>query len=134
AGESTRMPFVVSSADWQESYRTFATVRTALGTPTTTIDVSGYGTFDGVLLGAVRQPHIEGTFDTHRMRAWDVEWGDASGHAVIAEGYAEVTDATIVAGDSRIEADGRFSLGFPREDGGEELNARVRIVERPLAD
>ncbi len=33
-----------------------------------------------------------------------------------------------------IHADGRFSLGFPRRDGGEEINARIRIIRRPLAD
>ena len=33
-----------------------------------------------------------------------------------------------------IEADGRFSLGYPRKDGGEEINARVRLTDRPIAD
>ena len=35
----------------------------------------------------------------------------------------------MTAGDSAIHADGRFSLGYPRRDGGEEINARVRIVK-----
>ena len=33
-----------------------------------------------------------------------------------------------------MQADGRFSLGFPRRDGGEEINARIRVIRRPLAD
>ena len=33
-----------------------------------------------------------------------------------------------------IDADGRFSLGYPRKDGGEEINARVRLTDRPIAD
>jgi len=28
----------------------------------------------------------------------------------------------------------RFSLGYPRKDGGEEINANVRITKRPLAE
>ena len=31
-----------------------------------------------------------------------------------------------------IRADGQFSLGYPRKDGGEEIDARVRITRRPL--
>ena len=30
-----------------------------------------------------------------------------------------------------ITADGQFSLGYPRKDGGEEINARVRLTRRP---
>jgi translocation and assembly module TamB len=133
-GGGTRIPFFVSSADWQESYRVFAAMRTALGSRTTTIDIGGYGTFDGVLLDRLTRPRIEGTFEAGRMRAWGVEWGSARGRTVIENSYADVTGVTIASGDSTIAADGRFSLGFPRSDGGEELNARVRLVRRPIAD
>jgi hypothetical protein len=68
------------------------------------------------------------------MRAWDVEWGSARGRALIEDSYADIREATIRSGDSTINADGRFSLGFPRKDGGEELNAHVRIDRRPIAD
>ncbi len=40
----------------------------------------------------------------------------------------------LTAGDSQIRADGQFSLGFPRRDGGDEIDARVRVTRRPLAD
>ena len=36
------------------------------------------------------------------------------------------------AGDSEIRADGLFSLGYPRDDGGEEINARIRVARRDL--
>src|SRR4029078_5485972 len=35
---------------------------------------------------------------------------------------------------SRIDVTGQFSLGYPRADGGEEIDARVRVTERPVAD
>ena len=68
------------------------------------------------------------------MRAWDVEWGSAVGRVVVENGYADVRETTITSGDSTITADGRFSLGFPRRDGGEEVNAQVRLTRRPIKD
>ena len=133
-GDASKIPFFASSADWQESYRVFAAMRTALGSRTGTIEIGGYGTFDGVVLGSLKRPRIEGTFAAERMRAWGVEWGSARGRAVIENSYADVTETTITSGDSTITADGRFSLGFPRADGGEEVNARVRLVRRPVSD
>jgi autotransporter translocation and assembly factor TamB len=133
-GEGSTIPFFASSADWQESYKVFAAMRTALGSRTATIDIGGYGTFDGVLTGSLKRPRIEGTFAAERMRAWDVEWGSARGRAAIENSYADIAETTITSGASTITADGRFSLGFPRADGGEELNARIRLTNRPVAD
>src|SRR5262249_43150470 len=31
-------------------------------------------------------------------------------------------------------ADGRFSLGFPRKDHGEEINAVIKVSKRPIVD
>ena len=54
---------------------------------------------------------------------------------VDAEGKATVTDFGIArAGASEITAEGQFSLGYPRRDGGEQINARVRLKRRPMAD
>src|SRR5205807_10662978 len=53
---------------------------------------------------------------------------------VIENKYVDVSRSAITEGGSRIEADGRFSLGFPRDDGGEEINAVIRVHDRPLAD
>jgi hypothetical protein len=133
-GLNSTIPFSVSSADWSESYRVFAQVLTALGSRTTTQNIGGYGTFDGTLHGDLRRPRIEGSFAGERMRAWDVEWGSARGRVSIENSYADLRETSVTRGDSTIEADGRFSLGFPRRDGGEEINASVRLSKRPVAD
>ena len=133
-GDRSRIEFHVTSADWQESDRTFAGVLTAFGSRTGVFPVGGHGIFDGVMVNSVRQPRIEGRFVGERMRAFDVVWGTATGRAIIENSYADVTSAMIGGGDSVIRADGRFSLGFPRRDGGEEINARIRVTRRPLVD
>ena len=133
-GDRSKIGFHVTSADWQESDRVFAGALTAFGSRTGVISVGGHGTFDGVLINSVRRPRIEGRFAGGRMRAFDVVWGDVTGRAVIEDSYAEVADAVVGTGDSVIHADGRFSLGFPRRDGGEEINARIRVIRWPVAD
>ena len=133
-GDRSQIDFHVSSADWQESDRVFAGVLTAFGSRTSAIDIGGYGTFDGVMSNSFRAPRIEGNFAAERMRAFDVVWGSVRGAAVIENSYADVKNVVIRSGDSSIDADGRFSLGFPRRDRGEELNGRVRIANWPIAD
>jgi hypothetical protein len=133
-GDRSRMEFHVSSADWQESDRVFAGILTSFGARTGVIPIGGYGTFDGVMVNSFRSPRIEGTFASEQMRAWDVVWGAAQGSAVIENSYADVTNVVVRSGESTIDADGRFSIGFPRRDGGEEINARVRIARRPITD
>ena len=131
-GDRSRIEFHVTSADWQESDRVFAGVLTAFGTRTAVFPVGGHGTFDGVLVNNVRSPRVEGQFAGERMRAFDVVWGSVTGRVVIENSYADVSGAVITAGDSVIRTDGRFSIGFPRRDAGEEINARIRLSRRPL--
>jgi hypothetical protein len=133
-GESSRIPFHVTSANWQESDRFLAGLMTAFGVPTQAIPIDGVGEFDGVMLGSFRRPRIEGRMQAAEMRAWDVTWGEVEGDVVIDDAYAAVKQAVIRDGESRVHVDGRFSLGFPRRDGGEEINARVVLERRPLAD
>ena len=111
-----------------------AALMTAFGSRTNAIPIGGYGTFDGVMANSFRRPRIEGTFRGERMRAFDVVWGAVNGAVVIENSYANVKDVTLSSGTSSIQADGQFSLGFPRRDGGEEINARIRIIRRPLTD
>ena len=59
-GGESRIPFHVSSADWQESDRVFAGLLTAFGVRTRAIPIGGYGTFDGVMTETFRRPRIEG--------------------------------------------------------------------------
>ncbi len=133
-GDNSRIPFHVSSADWQESDRLLAGLMTAFGSSTNAIPIGGYGTFDGLMLNSFSRPRIEGTFAGERMRAFDIEWGAARGSAVIENSYVDVKEVVIRSGDSEILADGLFSLGYPRRDNGEEINARIRITRRPLID
>ena len=132
-GDRSRIEFHVTSADWQESDRVFAGALTAFGSRTGVFPVGGHGTFDGVMVNNVRSPRIEGRFAGECMRAFDVVWGTVTGRVVIENSYADVSGAVITAGDSVIRTDGRFSLGFPRRDAGEEINARIRLSGRPLA-
>jgi hypothetical protein len=134
SGARSRLPFHVTSSDWQESDRLFAGFLTTLGSRTPAIPLGGYGTFDGVALNDLRRPRIEGLFASERMRAFGVVWGTTTGSAVIENNYADVKNALVTAGDATIRADGRFSVGFPRRDGGEEINAVIRIDRRPVAD
>ena len=133
-GDRSRIAFHVTSADWQESDRLFAGVLTAFGSRTRVIDIGGSGTFDGVMVNSFRQPRIEGTFNGERMRAFDVVWGAVTGRATIENAYADVAGVVVREGGSEMRVDGRFSLGFPRRDGGEEMNARIRVTRRPLDD
>ena len=129
-----RYPFHARSADWQESDRVLASILTAFGSPTSVIAVGGYGEFTGVLTGDFRAPRIEGAFEGGAMRAWDVVWGSGSADLVIEDGYVDVTNGRVTKEDGEVRADGRFSLGYPRRDGREELDARVTLTNRSLAE
>jgi hypothetical protein len=131
-GERSRIPFHVTSADWQESDRLLAGIMTAFGAPTGAVPLGGYGEFDGVLLDAFKRPRVQGKMRGERMKAWGVEWGTGRADLTIENSYVFVSNATVADGDAEIRADGQFSLGFPRRDGGEEIDARVRITRWPL--
>ena len=133
-GERSVIPFHVTSSEWQESDRLLAGIITAFGSPTRAVEMSGAGTFDGVLLNAFKAPRVEGRFAATRMRAWDVDWGSGQSHVVVENGYVDVTDAVARKGTGTLRANGRFSLGYPRKDQGEEINAVVRIDTWSLKD
>lgn len=133
-GRQSHMPFHVTSLDWQASDRLLAGIMTAFGAPTGAVPVGGRGVFDGVMLDAFTKPRIEGHFEGDRMRAWDVVWGHGRADLVIHDSYLDITNGVIDHEGSQILADGRFALGYPRRDGGEEINARIRMERRPLVD
>ena len=133
-GARSVLPFHVTSSEWQESDRLLAGIISAFGSPTRAVEMGGAGTFDGVLLNSFKAPRIEGQFAATRMRAWDVEWGSGRSRILVENGYVDVTDAVARKGNGTLRADGRFSLGFPRKDGGEEINAVVRIDNWNLED
>ena len=132
--QRSRIPFHVTSLDWQESDRVLAGIMTAFGAPTGAIEIGGRGEFDGVMLESFSRPRIEGHFAGDRMRAWDTMWGRGVADLVIQNSYVDIKNSVIEHNGSRIEAAGRFSLGYPRKDGGEEINANILMTKRPLVD
>lgn len=133
-GKASRLPFHVTSTSWQESHRFLAGVMTMFAAPTAAVPVDGLGEFDGVMLGDLGNPRVEGRFRGREMRAWNVTWGELAGATVIENAYAWVTDGVITQGHARMDIDGQFALGYPRKDGGDEIDARIRASEWPLTD
>ncbi len=134
-GDRSELPFHLTSLNWQESDRLLMAITSAFSSPISVIDVGGYGVFDGTMTEAFWAPRIAGKFDGAAMRAWDVMWGKGTGDLVIANSYVDVTNGVITgAGPARILADGRYSLGFPRKDGGEEMRGHVQIQSWPAKD
>ena len=133
-GERSHISFHVTSGDWQESDRLLAGMLTAFGSRSSAVPVGGWGEFDGVMTGAFRRPRVEGTFKGEELWAWNVVWGSGSGHIVIENSYVTVTDSVLRRDGSELSANGRFSLGYPRKDGGEQINAIVRLTRRPVVD
>jgi len=131
-GEGSRLPFHVTSSDWQESDQVLAGIITDFGSATGPVPFGGFGEFDGVMTGAFRRPRVEGLFTGEDLRAFDTLWGGGTARIVVENRYVTVSDGVVRLGDSEIRADGLFSLGYPREDAGEEINARLRVARRDL--
>lgn len=128
------LPFHVTSADWQESDRLLAGILTAVGSPSRAVPIGGFGEFDGRMTGTFADSRIEGRFTGQAMRAFDVTWGRVEGDVVIEDAYATVSRAVVTSGEARMDVDGRFAIGYPRRDGGEEIDARVRIARWDVVD
>jgi hypothetical protein len=133
-GDRSVIPFHITSTDWQETDRVGAGVLTAFGSLTRPVEVGGGGVFDGVLLNQIGKPRIEGLLVGRRLRGWDVEWGGGQARIVAENNYVDVTDAVIRRDDGEIRTTGRYSLGYPRKDKGEEMNARITCTNWPVED
>jgi translocation and assembly module TamB len=133
-GDNSRIPFHVTSADLQESDRVLAGIMTAFGAPTNAITVGGRAEFSGVLTESLTRPRVEGTFSAEDLRAFDVNWGTGEAALVIQNSYADVSNGRMRKDAGEIGVNGRFSLGFPRRDQGEEINSHVRVTKWPAAD
>jgi hypothetical protein len=131
-GEAARLPFHVTSRDFQESDQVLAGILTSFGSRTRPVAFGGHGEFVGEMTGPFRRPRVEGTFTGDGLRAWDTYWGGGSARAVIENGYVTITNGVIRHEGSEIRADGLFSLGYPRRDGGDEIDARFRVASRDL--
>lgn len=132
-GKDSTLPFHVTSADWQESDRLLAGIMTAFGSPTRPVPLGGWGEFNGVMLKSFDAPRIEGTFSGRHMRGWDSSWGDGRAKIAVENSYLDVAEGVVQQGAAELGFDGRFSLGYPRRDGGEELNASIRVTAWPIA-
>ncbi len=132
-GGDVNVPFHVTSHDWQNGDRLFSAIMSNFGHPTGAIDVGGRGTFDGALTKAFNAPRIDGRFDGDLMRAWGVVWGATTGRIVIENGYLDLIDGRIATRDGgRVLTSGRYALGFPRADHGEEIHATIHAEQMPM--
>lgn len=134
SGDASDFDFHVTSRDWQESDKLLVGIMTAAGLPTRPVLVGGSGVFDGRMTGRIRSPRIDGQFSGRDLRAWDVTWGTAKTALTVEDSYVDIADAEIEKDGARMRVAGRFSLGFPRRDGGEEIRARIQMVDWPLRD
>lgn len=131
-GDRSTIKFHATSADWQESDQVLVGLLQDFGSPATPIVLGGRGEFDGVMTGPFRSPRIEGTFTGDDIRARDTMWGAAAGHIAYENRYVTVAGGVVRQGGSEILVDGLFSVGYPRDDGGEQLNARFKVTRRDL--
>jgi len=126
-GAQSRIAFHVTSGDWQESDQLLAGILTDFGSRTGPVAFGGRGEFDGLMTGAFRRPRVEGRFRGDELRAFDAFWGSADGQIVVENSYVTVKNAAVSNADSSLNVDGLFSLGYPRDDDGDEIDARFRI-------
>jgi TamB, inner membrane protein subunit of TAM complex len=131
-GEASRFPFHVTSSDWQESDQVLVGIMTDFGSPKNAVTFGGRGEFDGVMTGPFRSPRVEGAFSGEELRGFDVLWGDGTARIVVENSYVRVTDGIVKQNGSEMRFDGLFSLGYPRSDGADEIDARIRVVGRNI--
>ena len=77
------------------------------------------------MLEAFSRPRIEGWFSGDGMRAWNVVWGKGRADVVIENSYARSRTPSSPRGRPRSRRRACSRSGYPRKDGGEQINARV---------
>ena len=132
--DNTNINMKVVSTDWQESDRLLAAVLTTFGSKTTPIEIGGRGVFDGKISRWIGRPLVTGHVVGERMRAWDVLWGTTTADISVENSYLTVTNSAIGDGQAKLAANGKYSLGFPRADNGDEIDARISADHWPLKD
>ena len=75
------------------------------------------------MLESFSKPRIEGHFVGDRMRAWDIDWGHGVARPRDREQLRRHQEERHHEGDIADRRRRPFSLGYPRRDGGEEINA-----------
>src|SRR4029078_3445071 len=107
-GDRSRIPFRVTSTDWQESDQVLAGILSDFGATAHPVAFGGRGAFDGVMVGTFRSPRVEGRFTGEGLRAFDTLWGSGDGNVVYENRYINITPGRVRMGDSEITAEGRF--------------------------
>jgi hypothetical protein len=123
-GRASRLPFHVSSRDWQESHRFLAGIMTMVAAPTASVPLGGVGEIGGVMVGDLGNPRVEGSFTGRAMRAWNVSWG-ARGLGVI-ENSRQRARRRRHPGSGAHGHDGQFALGYPRRTAA-PIDGRIRV-------
>jgi hypothetical protein len=131
-GDESDVRFKVTSRDWQESDQVLAGILTNLGSPTRAVTFGGRGEFEGAMTGDLRRPRVAGMFRGEDLRAWDTMWGEGTAQVVIENQYVTINRGVVRLDGSEILAEGRFSLGYPRRDQGDEIDATFRVTRRDL--
>ena len=136
-GQDSRLPFHVTSSDWQESHRFLAGIMTMVATPTAAVPLDGVGEFDGVMpaRSAIRASKAR---SAARPCAPGTSPGATSpAQAVIENAYA-LRDATSSSRTAR-RADGRrravrARLPAPRRRRGDRRpHPRHRVAAHRLS-
>ncbi|HET9834169.1 MAG TPA: hypothetical protein VFP91_20740, partial [Vicinamibacterales bacterium] len=128
-----RFNFHVVSRDFQEADQLLIGIMNDFGGHSGVVPFGGRGEFDGTMTGAFRRPRVEGSFRGDDLWAWDTLWGDGSARIVYENDYIDIRDGVVLLNGSEIHTDGKFSVSNPRSDGGDEIDARFRIVRRDVA-
>lgn len=132
--DDVNMPFRVVSTDWQATDRLLAAVMTAFGSRTGAVELGGRGVFDGTITKWFSRPLIVGHLEAEGIRSWDVVWGKGRADLLIENGYVTVSNSVIGTAPARMVVNGKYSLGYPRADAGEEFDARITVEAWPLED
>ena len=98
------------------------------------IEIGGYGTFDGEMTSTFSKPHIAGEFGAADVRAWKVTWRPARGHAVIDGGYVTITNGLVGGGAAHIDVNGKFAIGAAPATAAEEIDAIIHLDRWPIVD
>ena len=118
-----------STRDFQEADQLLAGIITDFGSPTSAVPFGGRGEFDGTMTGAFNRPRVEGKFRGEDLWAWDTLWGD--GGARSSSRTTTSTSGTASSGSTdRRSTRTASSRSAIRDDGGDEIDARFRIVRR----
>ena len=133
-GRRSRMPFHVTSGDWQESDQVLAGIITRLRVADRPVAVRRPRRVrrrDDRAVPRVRAS--KATFTGEDLRAFDTLWGDGGAHIVVENSYVNVTRRRRPAAATRRSAPTACSRSAIRARmAARRSNARIRVARRDL--